>query len=122
VPVLKGNGNQQFRGSYMGEYETESQFIPVTGGGSDNRTQVGLQGVQAGGSSEAEEIRSALREEQFETVIGSFGFEDNGLPAEGELTAPTGQWWDGAQRLAFPNTDSDRSLDFRYPIPPWGER
>jgi branched-chain amino acid transport system substrate-binding protein len=122
VPGLTGNGNQRLREAYTSEYETESQYMPVNVGGSYNLTQVALQAVQAAGSTAAGDIQSALREETFQTVIGEFGFEDNGLPAEGDLTAPTGQWWDGAQRLAYPNTDSERALDFRYPIPPWSER
>jgi branched-chain amino acid transport system substrate-binding protein len=96
--------------------------MPVNVGGAYNLTQVALQAVQAAGSIEADAIQSALRDETFQTVIGEFGFEDNGLPAEGDLTAPTGQWWDGAQRLAYPNTDSERALEFRYPIPSWSER
>jgi len=102
VPGLTGNGNQRLRESYMSEYDTESQYMPVNVGGSYNLTQVALQAVQAAESTEADAIQSALRSETFQTVIGEFGFEDNGLPAEGDLTAPTGQWWDGAQRLAYP--------------------
>ncbi|MBX0325455.1 amino acid ABC transporter substrate-binding protein [Halomicroarcula sp. F13] len=122
VPGLTGNGNQRLRESYMSEYDTESQYMPVNVGGSYNLTQVALQAVQAAGSTEADAIQSALRSETFQTVIGEFGFEDNGLPAEGDLTAPTGQWWDGAQRLAYPNTGSQRALEFKYPIPSWSER
>ena len=122
VPGLTGNGNQQLRETYMSTYETESQYMPANVCGSSNLTQVAEQAVAAAGSVEPEAIREALRNEEFQTVIGTFGFEDNGLPTEGQLTAPTGQWWEGAQRLAYPNTDSERALDFKYPIPPWSER
>ncbi|SDY08544.1 amino acid ABC transporter substrate-binding protein [Halobellus clavatus] len=122
VPGLTGNGNAQLRETFFDAYDTDAQYMPVNVGGSYNLTQVAEQAVSAAGSVEPEAVRDALRNTEFETVIGTFSFEDNGLPSEGELTAPTGQWWDGAQRLVFPDTDSERALDFRYPIPPWSER
>ena len=122
VPGLTGNGNAALRESFFNEYDVESEYMPANVGGSYNLTQVAQQAVEAAGSVEPTAIRDALRNTDFETVIGSFSFEENGLPAEGELTAPTGQWWDGAQRLAYPDTDSERAVDFRYPIPPWSER
>lgn len=122
VPGLTGNGNQEFRETYASTYDTDGEYIAANVGGSYNLTQVAQQAVAAADSVEPEAIRDALRNEEFQTVIGTFSFEDNGLPAEGELIAPTGQWWDGAQRLAFPNTESERALDFKYPIPAWSER
>ena len=123
VPGLTGNGNDQLWQNYESEYGLEEgQLIPVNVGGAYNLTQVALQAFQAADSTDPDDIQSALREETFNTVIGDFGFEDNGLPAEGELTAPTGQWWEGGQRLAFPDTDHQYSIDFKHPIPPWSER
>ena len=122
VPGLTGNGNEQLRNRYESEYDDDSEYLAVNVGGSYNLTQVAQQAVEAADSLEPGAIQSALRGEEFETVIGTFSFEDNGLPAEGELTAPTGQWWDGAQRLVYPDTDSDRALDLQYPISPWDER
>lgn len=120
VPGLTGNGNTQLRESYMSAYDTENEYLPVLVGGSYNLTQTAEQAVAAAGSVTPEEVRDAMRDTEFSTVIGDFTFQENGIP-EG-LTAPVGQWWDGAQRLAYPDTDAEQSLDFKYPIPPWSER
>jgi branched-chain amino acid transport system substrate-binding protein len=123
VPGLTGNGNENLWQTYEEEYGLdEGQLIPVNVGGAYNLTQVALQTFQAADSTDAGDLQSSLREEEFNTVIGDFGFEDNGLPAEGELIAPTGQWWEGGQRLAYPESDHEYSVDFQYPSPPWDER
>ena len=121
VPGLVGGGNEEFKQRYAEEYDS-SGLIPVAVGGAYNIAQVATQAVQAAGSADPGSIQSTLREESFETVIGSFSFESNGLPTEGELTAPTGQWWDGGQHTVYPDVDGEEAIDFQYPLEPWGER
>ncbi|NHN61648.1 MULTISPECIES: amino acid ABC transporter substrate-binding protein [Halorussus] len=123
VPGLTGGGNDQMRSAYEEEYGLdEGQLINTAVGGAYNVAQVASQTVQAADSTDPSDLQSALRSESFETVIGSFSFENNGLPAEGELTAPTGQWWNGNQHTVFPDVDGEAAIDFKYPIPAWGER
>lgn len=123
VPGLTGNGNEDLWNAYSEQYNLgDKDLIPVAVGGSYNLAQVALQAIQAADSTAPDDIRSALRKEQFKTVMGEFGFQKNGLPAKGELTAPIGQWWDGGQHLAYPESNSNRAIDFEYPIPPWNER
>jgi branched-chain amino acid transport system substrate-binding protein len=123
VPGMTGNGNEDLWDTYAEEFDLgEDELIPVAVGGSYNIAQVASQAIQAADSTDPEAIRDALRSEEFGTVIGDFSFEENGLPAEGELTAPTGQWWEGGQHLAYPDTDHERAIDFQYPIPSWDER
>ena len=123
VPGLTGGGNQAMKQAYSDEYGLEEgQLIPVAVGGAYNVAQVAQQAVQAAESTEPSAIQTALRDGSFETVIGSFSFEQNGLPTEGELTAPTGQWWEGGQHVVFPDTGGEEAIDFKYPLTPWGER
>lgn len=120
VPGLTGNGNAALRENYMSTYDTDNQYLPVIVGGSYNLTQTAEQAVAAAGSVAPGDVQSALRNTEFQTVIGNFNFQDNGIPTG--LTAPVGQWWNGAQRLSYPDTGSERAIDFKYPIPPWSER
>lgn len=123
VPGLTGGGNEQLWSAYEEEYGLEEgQLIRTPVGGGYNLAQTALQAIQAADSTDPGALQEALRSESFETVIGSFSFEDNGLPAEGELTAPTGQWWEGNQHTVYPNVDGRGAMDFRYPIPSWSER
>lgn len=123
VPGMTGNGNEEMWNAYVDEYELEDgNFIRTAVGGGYNVAQVTAQAIDAAGSTDPSDVQNALQSETFETVIGSFSFEDNGLPAEGELTAPTGQWLDGNQYTVFPETDDERAADLEYPIPSWSER
>ena len=123
VPGMTGGGNDQFKSAYEEEYGLDQgQLIPVAVGGAYNVAQVALQAMQATDSTEPGAIQGALRDETFTTVIGEFSFEKNGLPTEGELTAPTGQWWEGGQHTVFPDVDGEEALDFKFPIPSWSER
>jgi len=123
VPGMTGGGNDAFKSAYESEYGLdEGQLIPVAVGGAYNIAQVALQAVQAADSTDPGDVQSALRSETFTTVIGEFSFEENGLPAEGELTAPTGQWWEGGQHTVFPDVDGEEAIDFQFPIPSWSER
>lgn len=122
VPGLSGNGNQQFRSSYTDEYDTGGMTIPVTVGGAYNLTQVAATAFEAADDTDPDALRSALRSETFETVIGTFEFEDNGVITGDEFDTPTGQWWEREQRLVYPDSDSDLAMDFRYPVEPWSAR
>lgn len=123
VPGLTGGGNEAMRTAYEDEYGLdEGQLIRSPVGGGYNVAQTALQALNAADSTDPGDIQSSLRSESFETVIGSFSFEENGLPAEGELTAPTGQWWEGNQHTVYPDVDGPGALDFKYPIPDWSER
>lgn len=123
VPGLTGNGNQEMWDAYEEEYGLEDgEFIRTAVGGGYNVAQVTAQAIDNAGSADPSDVQSALQSETFETVIGSFSFEDNGLPAEGELTAPTGQWLDGNQYTVYPESDDERASELEYPIPSWDER
>lgn len=123
VPGMTGNGNEEMWNAYVDEYGLEEgQFIRTAVGGGYNVAQVTAQAIDAAGSTDPSDVQGTLQSETFETVIGSFSFEENGLPAEGELTAPTGQWLDGNQYTIYPETDDDRASDLEYPIPSWSER
>ncbi|WP_232701641.1 ABC transporter substrate-binding protein [Halobacterium wangiae] len=123
VPGLTGGGNDTLRTMYEEEYGLEEgQLIRSPVGGAYNVAQTAMQALQGADSTDPGDVQSALRSEEFETVIGTFSFEDNGLPAEGELTAPTGQWWEGNQHTVYPDVDGPGAIDFQYPIPDWSER
>ncbi len=123
VPGMTGNGNEEMWNAYVDEYGLEEgQFIRTAVGGGYNVAQVTAQAIDAAGSTDPSDVQGSLQSETFETVIGSFSFEENGLPTEGELTAPTGQWLDGNQYTIYPETDDDRASDLQYPIPSWNER
>ncbi|MFC6719247.1 ABC transporter substrate-binding protein [Natrialbaceae archaeon GCM10025810] len=123
VPGMTGNGNEGMWDAYEEEYGLEDgSYIRTAVGGGYNVAQVTAQAIDAAGSTDPSEVQNALRSEEFETVIGTFSFEENGLPAEGELTAPTGQWIDGNQHTVFPETDDERASELEYPVPDWSER
>jgi branched-chain amino acid transport system substrate-binding protein len=137
VPGMTGGGNQQLlelaanqtstaantsEGTTASGSGSINDLLPVMVGSSYNVTQVAQQAISAAESTDPDALQSALRSETFQTVIGEFGFEDNGLPIEGQLTAPTGQWWDGAQHTVFPDTGGEAAIDLKYPLAPWNER
>ncbi|MFC6724757.1 ABC transporter substrate-binding protein [Halobium palmae] len=123
VPGLTGNGNSTLDESYRSEYDIgDDQLLPVQVGTSYNLTQVAEQTLANAESTEPDAVREVLRSREFNTVIGDFSFENNGLPREGQLTAPVGQWWEGGQHTVYPDVDGDAAIDFKYPLTPWGER
>jgi len=123
VPGLSGGGNEALWSAYEEEYGLEeNELIRTPVGGGYNLAQTALQAVEAADSTDPGELQTVLREEEFNTVIGEFSFEDNGLPTEGELTAPTGQWWESNQHTVYPDTDGRGAMDFQHPIQPWSER
>lgn len=123
VPGLTGNGNNTLQQLHAQSYDyPDDKLLPVMVGSSFNVAQVADQAFRAAGSTEPGALQEALRTTTFETVMGTFGFEKNGLPEKGQLTAPIGQWRDGGQHLAYPDTEGDAAVDFEYPLTPWSER
>jgi branched-chain amino acid transport system substrate-binding protein len=122
VPGLADNGNERFRTSYAEQYDLGGATTPVTVGGAYNLTQVAAQALSAAEDTSPEAIRAALRSETFETVMGTFGLGDDGVITADQFDTPSGQWWQGEQRLVFPDADSSLSMEFRYPMKPWEER
>lgn len=122
VPGLTDNGNPYLWETFDDEYGLEpGELIPVMVGGAFNLTQVALQSIRAAETTDPSAVQSALRSTTFQTVVGEFGFEDNGLPSAGDLVTPVGQWWDGEQRLAYPRSTGTASIDFKYPLPSWDQ-
>lgn len=122
VPGLRGNGNERFRTSYADEYDTGELTTPVTVGGAYNLTQVTATALEAASDTTPEAIRSALRSETFDTIIGTFELRDDGVITGDQFRTPTGQWWEGEQRLVYPDVDSELAMDFRYPMESWSDR
>lgn len=124
VPGLTGGGNRQMLEAYRAQEGVASDAYPApTVGGTYNVTQTTKQAVEAAGSVEPDAVQQALLDNEFRTVLGSFRFDENGMPVEGDLAPPMGQWQDGLLRLVIPSdVDSPASTDFVYPAPPYGER
>lgn len=124
VPGLTGNGNQRLLEAFRSRENVDSDAYPSpTVGGSYNVAQTAKQAFEAAESTEHDAVREALANTKFETVIGSFKFDEYGMPVEGALAPPTGQWQDGMLRLVVPaDVDSEASADLVYPIPPYSNR
>lgn len=43
-------------------------------------------------------------------------------PVTADQTYTSGQWWQGEQRLVFPDGESDLAMEFQYPMEAWGAR
>ncbi|MFB6271101.1 MAG: amino acid ABC transporter substrate-binding protein, partial [Halobacterium sp.] len=99
VPGMTGGGNEALYESFTSEYDTDAEYPPVMVGASYNLTQVAEQALRGADSIAPADVQSVLREERFQTVVGEFGFDDVGRPKAGQMTVPTGQWWEGQQRL-----------------------
>lgn len=124
VPGLTGNGNQEMLDAFRAQDDVASDAYPApTVGGSYNVTQTAKQAFEAAGSVEPDTVRETLLNSEFQTVLGSFRFDDNGMPVEGDLAPPMGQWQDGQLRLVLPSdVDSEAATDIEYPAPAYGQR
>lgn len=124
VPGLVGNGNEAMLEAFRSQDGVDSGAYPSpTVGGTYNVTQATKQAVEAAGSDSPDDIRDALLNNEFNTVIGDFEFDENGMPVEGDLAPPMGQWKDGQLRLVLPSdVDSEASTDLTYPAPAYGDR
>ena len=123
VPGSTASGNEAMQKRYDQNYERPSDgLLPVMVGASFNLAQVAAQAFAETESVDPAGVQETLRSTTFETVVGSFGFDEYGMPAEGELTSQLGQWWDGGQHLVYPPADSEKAIPFKYPLKPWDER
>lgn len=121
VPGLTTEGNEEFQRRYRGAHGvSDVAKIPPLVGAAYNVTQVAEQALAAAEANERAAIRETLRSESFETVMGEFGFNEIGVPDD--LVAPAGQWWDGGFHLVSPKTDSEVTMDLKYPLEPWNDR
>ena len=92
-------------------------------GGSYNVAQTAKQAIEATGSVEPDAVRETLLNEEFRTVLGEFRFDENGMPVEGDLAPPMGQWQDDLLRLVIPSdVESEASTDLMYPAPAYDQR
>ena len=123
VPGLSGNGNREMLKAYRKKYNYPSdKLLPVQVGTSYNLTQVANQALGKAKSTDPSDVQSALKSETFETVLGTFSFGPHGMPAEGQLKAPVGQWWQGGQHLVYPRSSASAAIQFQYPLTPWSQR
>jgi len=115
VPGLTGNGNEQMTQTYRETYDVASdELLPVMVGASYNLTQVAEQAVNAAESTDRPAVRDAIRSGSYETVSGSFSFDEYGRPVD--FTTPMGQWLDGNQHLVYPETDGEAFREMVYPM------
>ena len=126
VPGMTGNGNQRLLKVFRSQEDADvapDAYPSPTVGGTYNVTQTAKQAFEEAGSTEHDAVQEALTNTKFETVIGEFKFDEYGMPVEGALAPPTGQWQDGMLRLIVPaDVDSEASADLVYPIPPYSDR
>jgi len=116
VPGLTGNGNSDMVSNFYKKYPKypSGNTLPVMTGAAYNSTQVAEQAFKKAGSTDKKEVQAALRSTTFNTVCGSFSFNDRGIPQG--FTAPIGQWQNSNQHLVYPNSDGKQARDLVYPI------
>ncbi|MFB6092738.1 MAG: amino acid ABC transporter substrate-binding protein [Haloquadratum sp.] len=108
---------------YHGREGVSADAVPVNAvGAAFTVAQVAASALRAAGSLQHSAIRDALLNQQFDTVMGTFGFNDNGMPKKGEMVPAVRQWKDGKQMLVHPDPDGDYAMDPVYPMPDFGER
>lgn len=123
VPGSTTNETETMQNLYDETYDRpDNGLLPVMVGSSFNLAQVAEQALTNAESTEPAAIQESLRSTTFDTVVGSFGFDEYGMPAKGELTSQLGQWWNGGRHLVYPSTDSEKAMQFKYPLKPWSER
>lgn len=124
VPGLVDNGNEAMLEAFRAQDGVDAGAYPApTVGGSYNVTQTAKQAIEATGSVDPDAVRETLLNEKFQTVLGEFQFDENGMPVEGDLAPPMGQWQDGQLRLVIPSdVESEASTDLIYPAPAYDER
>jgi len=123
VPGSTTNESDKMQNLYDENYERpDNGLLPVIVGSSFNLVQVADQALRNADSTDPSAIQESLRSTSFDTVVGSFSFDEYGMPADGELTSQLGQWWDGGRRLVYPETESENAMEFKYPLKPWDQR
>ncbi len=124
VPGMVDNGNEEMLEAFRAQDGVASDAYPApTVGGSYNVAQTAKQAVEAAGTVDPDTVRETLLNTEFRTVLGEFNFDENGMPVEGDLAPPMGQWQDGLLRLVIPSdVDSEASTDLVYPAPAYDDR
>jgi branched-chain amino acid transport system substrate-binding protein len=104
------------------ESEDDEALPDVNIGPAFGVPQVTAQAIGEAGSTENTAIQESLLSTEFDSVMGTFTFDENGMPNEGEMQAPVIQWWDGRQTQVYPANDNSQSKELEYPAPTWSER
>jgi len=112
APGMTGNGNEEFLSTYTDRNDGDTPRVMV--GVGYNLAQTTEQALAAAENTDPESVRTSLDETEFNTVIGDFSFDQYGMPKEGQLSAASAQWWDGEQRLVYPQTE--QAAELQYPI------
>ncbi len=108
---------------YHQQEDVEAGTVPIDVlGDAFGLTQVAAQALQSAGSTKNTDIKDALLQATFDTVLGKFGFTDTGMPEPGQLVPACGQWSDGAPMLVYPQTDGEYAMETVYPVPDFGSR
>ncbi|MFA1610837.1 amino acid ABC transporter substrate-binding protein [Halobellus rubicundus] len=97
--------------------------VPVNSvGAAFTVVQVAASALRTAGSTDPSAVRDALLNQQFDTVMGQFGFDDTGMPKEGEMVPAVRQWQDGKQMLVHPEPSGDYAMEPEYPMPTFDSR
>lgn len=110
APGMTGNGNEELLDAYAERNDGETPRVMV--GVGYNLAQTTEQALAGAENTDPETVRSSLDETDFETVIGDFAFDEYGMPEQGQLSAASAQWWNGDQRLVYPQTEQAAELQF----------
>ena len=110
APGMTGNGNEELLDAYAERNDGETPRVMV--GVGYNLAQTTEQALAAAENADPETVRSSLDETDFQTVIGDFSFDEYGMPEQGQLSAASAQWWNGEQRLVYPQTEQAAELQF----------
>jgi branched-chain amino acid transport system substrate-binding protein len=120
---METTGTQTVLDLYHQQDDVAEDTVPIdVVGDAFGLTQVAAQALSSAGSTQNTDIKDALLNETFDTTLGQFSFEENGMPAEGELVPACGQWYEGDPMLVHPQTDSEYSMETKYPMPKFGDR
>ncbi|MCG1003240.1 MULTISPECIES: amino acid ABC transporter substrate-binding protein [Halobacterium] len=116
APGMTGNGNQTLLDTYRASTEGagENAVPRVMVGVGYNLTQTAEQALSGASSTDPADVKSSLDENDFQTVIGEFSFDQYGMPEPGQLSAASAQWWNGEQQLVYPQTEN--AADLQFPI------
>jgi branched-chain amino acid transport system substrate-binding protein len=109
APGMTGNGNEKLLEAYGESYDGTPRVMVGVG---YNLVQTAEQALASASEVAPDAVRSALDENEFNTVIGDFGFDEHGMPEQGQLSAASAQWWEGEQRLVYPQTENAAELKF----------
>ncbi|MFB6269196.1 MAG: amino acid ABC transporter substrate-binding protein [Halobacterium sp.] len=112
APGMTGNGNEELLNTYADQHDGGTPRVMV--GVGYNLAQTAEQALAGASDTEPESVRSVLDEDEFNTVIGDFSFDQHGMPEPNQLSAASAQWWNGKQQLVYPQTEN--AADLKFPI------